>query len=104
MNIEERIEKAVAALDNLVIDNEWRGNDDTAYCVIRAAFPELFDGTAWLAPVALTPAAEATIAASLDHPSVYMGGPSQQNRRNARRLWDALTYEHRARLNSPPSS
>jgi len=53
--MEERFAAAVAALDNVVIDDDWHGNDDTAYCVIRAAFPELFDGTAWVAPWEITP-------------------------------------------------
>lgn len=29
-------------------------------------------------------------ASTLDHPSVFMGGPSQGNRRNAARVWKAM--------------
>lgn len=106
MTMEQRVAAAVAALDKVAIDDTWNGNDDTAYCVILAAFPELFDGTAWLAPVHITPMVEAIIAGSLDYPSVYMGGPSQQSRKNARRLWEAVIYDVRnpTPLPSPPEA
>jgi hypothetical protein len=36
---------------------------------------------------------EHIIASSLDHPSVYMGGPSENSRRKARRIVEALASE-----------
>ena len=32
------------------------------------------------------------VGAILDHPSVYMGGASQQSRRRAERIWDELHF------------
>lgn len=67
MTMEERIEAAAKhaffELNSIMHDHEklWKGANkpiwrDVGKAAIRAAFPELFDGTAWLAPWEPTPA------------------------------------------------
>ena len=40
-----------------------------------------------------TDAMIASGAASLGHPNIFMGGPSEQSKRTARRCWDAMVAE-----------
>ncbi len=47
--------------------------------------------------------AKLDIASILDHPSVYMGGPSRGNQRNADRILTYLEKEGLIRFDSVPS-
>jgi len=54
MTTEQRIEAAAKAWSRE--RGGYFSNEDVARCIIKAAFPELVGGTAWLAPMVATPA------------------------------------------------